>query len=428
MFDRSSDYGRLVVPAGNNDEPFHRWFRMKEAYSFGLFERLIKDSGDQSSGPLRVLDPFSGSGTTAISATSLAIGRKLESHVTLIERNPVLRIVSEGKAAGLLGGVKVARAIERELPSMLEKHAAMMKSRRSISTASVTLNNRSYYPPSHTRSLLALSQAVRSVEDRDARLVLQTCVASAVEPSGRLRRDGRALRYTPERRPASPIEAFSAALDRCLEDLKSVGDTGNLSSVTVLEGDARESDRCAPGPAYDWIVFSPPYPNNIDYTEVYKTEAWTLGCFDNVQAMKSQRLATVRSHTSLYFPDEYAFRSLDIVNEVQALINPLLNAVPSDRYERGRRQLIAGYADDMLRVFQSLRKLVHAESRLVFVVGNSVHGTGDSRLVIASDILLAALAELVGWQVEEIRVARELRRRTDDLGHARESVVCLRPA
>lgn len=426
--DRSADYGRLVIPAGNSDEPFHRWFRMKEAYSFSLFGRLVKDSGEALTKPFSVLDPFSGSGTTAVSALTAAAEYGTTAHVTLIERNPVLRIIAAGKTTGLLRGSDLATTIEAVLPSVLDVHSKLLLSRPRLTTLSVTLNNENYYPASHTLSLLALSQAVESVRDPDTRLILQTCLASAVEPSGRLRRDGRALRFAPERRPSPPEKSFKEAVDRCIEDLRTVASSNPASNVDVVAGDAREADRYVDGKLYDWIVFSPPYPNNIDYTEVYKTEAWALGCFEDAAEMKKQRLSTVRSHTSIYFPDEYAFRNMEIAERVEEIIAPLVRAVPSDRYERGRKQLISGYADDMLRVFLSLRKLAHDKTRLVFVVGNSVHGSGDARLVIAADVVLSALAELSGWQVEEIRVARELRRRAGDLDHLRESVVCLRPA
>lgn len=82
----------------------------------------------------------------------------------------------------------------------------------------------------------------------------------------------------------------------------------------------------------------------------------------------------------------------------------------------------------MLCVFQSVRGVVATDAYLAFVVGNSVHGAGERRFVIAADILLGAIAELVGWRVEEIRVSRMLRRRAEDLEHLRESVVILRPA
>jgi hypothetical protein len=196
--------------------------------------------------------------------------------------------------------------------------------------------------------------------------------------------------------------------------------------ANISLGDGRGRYSGLEGPTkYDWIVFSPPYPNNIDYTEVYKTEAWILGCYESAEDMRAQRLLTVRSHPSVRFNRRYAFESSPHAHVVESIIRPILRAVPEDRYKAGRLELIQGYADDMLTTLDSCRRVVANHGKLAFVVGNSAHGSGDDSFVIAADILMGALAELVGWRVADLRVARHLKRRTGDL--LRESVVILEP-
>jgi hypothetical protein len=335
--------------------------------------------------------------------------------------------VAQAKTAGFLRGVELASVVDRYRPRVLNEFSRQVRRWRELTTDSSTLNNTAYYPKAHTRALLALVRALRVVEDRDAVAVFQTCIAAATEPSGRLRRDGRALRFVPDRTPLHPLVAFGDAVDRCLSDLAAAAPRRTSAAVLLVDGDARRADVYTGGARFNWMVFSPPYANNIDYTEVYKTEAWILGCYEIAVSMKIQRLSTIRSHTSLYFPEEYSYQETELGDKVDRLISPLLAVVPGDRYERGRRQLIAGYVDDMLQAFLALRKVVVADGHLAFVVGNSVHGTGKSRFVIAADILLAAVAELAGWKVQEVRVARLLRRRAEDMEHLRESIVVLRP-
>ena len=62
------DFGPLVVPTGNATSPVHRWFHLKEAYSCRFFERVLRETDlGHERRRLRVLDPFCGSGTTAVS-------------------------------------------------------------------------------------------------------------------------------------------------------------------------------------------------------------------------------------------------------------------------------------------------------------------------------------------------------------------------
>ncbi len=178
----------------------------------------------------------------------------------------------------------------------------------------------------------------------------------------------------------------------------------------------------------DWVVFSPPYPNNIDYTEVYKTESWALEVYASEDDMRLQRLSTLRSHPSVLFPEEYHYPRSASADQVAALIAPILRCIPADRYAKGRTQLIRGYADDMFRVLQQARRQVRNGGHAAVIVGNSAHGEGDQRFVVAADLVIAGLAEQAEWMVEEVCVARMLRRRTDDDGWMRESVIVLRAA
>ncbi len=87
--------------------------------------------------------------------------------------------------------------------------------------------------------------------------------------------------------------------------------------------------------------------------------------------------------------------------------------------------MIQGYVDDMLCVFTRCRELAKPTSQLVFIVGNSRHGGEQDHFDVAADILLARAAELSGWTVREISVARTLKRRGVGSSRLRESVVTL---
>jgi hypothetical protein len=177
------------------------------------------------------------------------------------------------------------------------------------------------------------------------------------------------------------------------------------------------------------IVFSPPYPNNIDYTEVYKLEAWMLGLYADQASFTAQRWRTLRSHASLDFGDAPIGLSEAERKQVHKLIEPLLNAVPGDdRYAAARRRTISGYAYDMLQTLTHLRGAIAPEGWLVYVVGNSLHGgQGADGLLIAADLLIARLAEFAGFSISELAIARVPSRRRTSSPYLRESVVFGRP-
>src|SRR5205807_9949585 len=69
-------YGALVVPNGNAQRPFHRWFHLKESFSCDIFVHVLADAGLARRRKLTVLDPFAGVGTSLISALDWATQAK----------------------------------------------------------------------------------------------------------------------------------------------------------------------------------------------------------------------------------------------------------------------------------------------------------------------------------------------------------------
>ncbi|MFI7419066.1 hypothetical protein [Nonomuraea sp. NPDC049684] len=418
----SETYRRLVVPNGNASTPFHRWFHLKEAYSSQLFAQLVADSGFKTKDPLRVFDPYSGSGTTLLSALDFSADKNIPSDVRGVERNPFLWELSNAKVLGRISGREAAKSFQVALESVEKIFRDLRNSPLQV-PEQATLRNEAYFPRENVEDLIAIRLAIDACSEGLTRSLLRVCVAASVEACGRLRRDGRALRFVPNRQPRTAWSAFSERAAAVLQDME-VSEPLE-GSGTVILGDGREGSRGTG--EYDWIVFSPPYPNNIDYTEVYKTEAWVLGCYESPDDMKAQRQLTVRSHPSIRFNQGYSYLSTDVSEEVDAVIDPIIAAIPDDRYRSGRIEVVKGYADDMFRTLKSCRRSIAPKGHLVFIVGNSAHGAGDDSFIIAADVVMGALAELVGWRVAELRVARELIRRNADSEFLRESVVVLEP-
>lgn len=421
--DRVAEYGMLVVPSGNSDRPFHRWFHFKEGYSHALVEKLVAEKPKSAAGPLSILDPFIGSGTTLLSGIELLRDRADGSRLEGVERNPVMHIIAAAKLLGAAKGGELGERVQAAEQEFWSSYERILATAPAATTESATLNNASYFDAASVRSLISLGRAARMAHDEEVRTIFQACVAMSVEPSGKLRRDGRALRFQPNKTVRSPTDAVRSAIARVLEDMKTV-ESSFEGDVDLSLGDARSFRPDSPR-SFDWAIFSPPYPNNIDYTEVYKTEAWALELFQTSGDVRQQRLATLRSHPSVKFADDYLYASSDISSEVAALIEPILEAIPDDRYKPGRTQVVKGYADDMLAVLVNTRSLMAADGRCAIVVGNSSHGHASGQYVIASDLLIAGLAELSGWNVLEIRVARRPKRRKDPHGWLRESVILL---
>lgn len=423
------EYATLVVPTGNADAPVHRWFHFKEAFSCRLLDQILKDTEllvDRRE--LRVLDPYAGVGTTGTSlASAVQAGALAQSSIYGIECNEFLHLVSATKLLALQSPPDEFRSFAEHVIS------------RSLEVADsppipglATLNDGRFFEEDTVRQLLRLRQAIAAAEaegaDPVAVALARLAVGASVEAVGNIRRDGRALRYTPKLHRPTVVEAFRRKCRQIWTDLpaRPVKMLGR-----VIRGDGRSMNLIdARFSRFDLVLFSPPYPNNIDYTEVYKLENWVLGFIDHQEAFASQRLRTVYSHPSLLRREPLPAEDLSQTENalIEDLLAPVLAAIPHDRYFEGRRRMVRGYVLDMYRTVRSAARRVRSGGHVVYVVGNSVHGGGHGGFVVAADLLMARLAEYADLNVKRIAVARTLSRRSSNSNFLRESVVFLTPS
>lgn len=418
-------YERLVVPQGSSEQPVHRWFRMKEAYSHLLLSTVLSDIGHTDDSTLRILDPFMGSGTTAVSAMTLGL-----SHAPVvagIEVNPFLGLVADVKLRALGSMASERLAVAKILEDSLAHVLRVRRGRAPSAPKLHAFQQESYFAPPSLDRMMRMRANWLELDDGLARDLMAVALAATLEPMSKLRKDGRALRFEAGKTPEDPVEGLSSRVTAIAEDLRSIDSSGSglVRRGSSLVSADWESLPCPDG-TWDLCIFSPPYPNNIDYTEVYKLESWFLGLISSADQFRSQRKRTLRSHPSVLFdaPNPLALQiTEDLRKHVSSLNSAVSSAIPEDRYQKQRQRTVRGYLEDCAAVLARSFNALRPGGHLVYVVGNSRHGSAQE-FTVASDVLLAEIGSAVGFEVESVKIARDLHRRGRH-DHLRESVVFL---
>lgn len=427
LVEPAPEFANLVVPNGNAIAPVHRWFHLKEAFSLDLLHSLIVKLGLRERRNLRVLDPYTGSGTTAIALVDGVLASELRNPVFYgLEVNPFLHLVASTKLAAMQappkGFSRFASKIVQDALRSIAGEPALPKL--------ATFQRKDFFDSGDVQQLLRLSSSISKAEVEGAHplevALARLCLGSSVEPVSNLRRDGRTLRFSPKKSRPAPVDAFRARIANVVADLP---DSKIPVAGRVFLGDGRH---CAAidgrFDGFDLVLFSPPYPNNIDYTEVYKLENWLLGFISDGQEFRRQRENTVYSHPSILRADLLPSPQLSgSANQLlESIARALQRAVPLDRYHLGRVRMLRGYILDMYLSLKSAAERINPSGWIVYVVGNSAHGRSPQQFVVAADLIMARLAVAAGLHVERIAVARIPRRRRVDSPYLRESLVFLR--
>lgn len=415
----ASQFLNLVIPFINADAPVHRWFRFKESFSANLLAQILAELPVPLGKRFRLLDPFCGVGTVLVTSQELsAEGYKIEP--IGIERNPFIAFMANAKT----------RWHQIDHNNVLDLGKKLFKKSQSLSPDIPELSSlRSGRCISRhlSKRILALSQTIQNAGKSATHCALLLGLASAIEPVSYVRKDGRALRLV-ERKTKHLRGVLEERWRVIAEDslfLQSY--LPNAPSAKIVIGDGRRPSKFGiKRSSVDIIITSPPYPNNIDYSEVYKLELWLLGFIDNNNDFLRLRKKTFRSHPLCSEPEVTTEFSRAINRgRLGDLLQPALVRL-SDNPEHWRRKVLLGYVADMWTSLHEQHLCLRKGGYAALVVGNSLHGCSELPYLIPTDLIIAELARSIGFEVENILIARSLKRRLSGNHFLRESVVLLK--
>jgi DNA modification methylase len=389
--------GRRVSSLGTNAGagrlPFQDWHHFKEAFPPELVRRVVEMS------PIEVrncLDPFGGSGTTALCAQFLGIS------ATTIEVNPFLADLIQAKLTHYDADHLASELgeLERRLGQKVLRSAIDVE--HLPETFVEPGRNGRWLFHSHVadelgRLMAAISQ-VRNVEERRFfRVILGGVLVdvSNVVVSGKGRRYRRDWETRHEKGASTDLFIQRARL--AIMDVHRFADRPRVRAY-VRRGDAR---RVRLRRREDLVVFSPPYPNSFDYTDVYNVELWMLGYLqvrmDNVDLRRSTLSSHVQISRNFAAPPQGSSTLDRVVTALQRKREDMWSPwIPS---------MVGAYFSDLLRVINRVW-LALAPNGLCCVV------IGDSRYAgvrVESAKILKELAATTGWSIdvsEEFRVMK----------------------
>ncbi len=369
---------------------------MKEAFAPELIARAVRDTPGTVS---HIVDPFGGSGTTALAAQFLGI------RPTTIEVNPFLADLIEAK----VGTIDFRRAAS-ELRNVIE--AVALKDSQSVAPtfpgAPATFvepgkNGRWLFSREVARRIISIRSAIEAVPDPGCRRLFRVALGAAAIPVSNVTVSGKGRRYRSgwERNLISPDrvdQLFIENVSTALYDLRRFM-ARRCRDYVVLRGDARE---LVPSVGqHDLAVFSPPYPNSFDYTDVYNVELWTLGYLTGPKSNATLRKSTIRSHVQIFRDMTHGRISSRLLD--QTLLS--LREARSQLWNRHIPEMIGAYMADMIKVLDDLALGLRSQGRVYMVVGDSRYAGIEVNVAE----ILAEAAHSLSYRVARIEPCRSMR-------------------
>ncbi len=225
------------------------------------------------------------------------------------------------------------------------------------------------------------------------------------------------------------VGAFAAKVASMVNDLRIVKTLRRPGAAAVFEGDSRECDRII-GDAgidhVDYVITSPPYPTEKDYTRNTRLELIYLGFVRDRDSLRRIKGQMVRSHSKGIYKGDSDGRLVAHIPEVKAIADELREKVRGKTYGFAKQypRIIEEYFGGMYRHFLALSRIMRARGKAAYVVGEQ---RTYLQTFTPTGTVLARLAERpeVGFRVDDIFVWR-IRQGTTGSGNAiKEEIVVL---
>ncbi len=401
-------YDGPITFRSNEAEPVHRWWPYVQGYSAAFVRGVLERN---AIGPgASVLDPFAGSGTTLVEtrrAGARAVGVELLAPAVLASRV---------KTAFELAPDRLRRAVDTVVRSARTRRAGPPPFLR---------ETQRQFAPQSLEELLRLRAALPR-GDGPLPSAVRLAFGRILIPSSRLHRSP-CLGY---RRTAAddrtlPHERLTRAATTMATDLRALRPERSRwgPPADVQLGDARALG--VPASSIDLAVTSPPYVNGMDYVMNYKVDLAWLGYASSYAELRALRGAEVACD-NLPRPETAPYAALGAVPDpwlAEILPRMVQNLRGKRTYRRDdMHAVVHRYFADLVPVLQGVRRALRPGGRFVLVVGDSLlAGT-----YVPGDLILARIAERLGFVIEGVDVARSRRSGQRRSFTLRESVVTLR--
>jgi site-specific DNA-methyltransferase (cytosine-N4-specific) len=414
-------------------DSLHSWLKYKEGFSAELVDILLNEMGMQQGDT--VLDPFLGSGTTALVARMRGINS------IGFDIMPMSRIAVQAKSNITAYNVGELREFIKFLKKQTRPSGYKDKTRYIRITQDA-------YPDETASDIQFFTDTIKTAAFSEETKVLGIlCLVNSLESLSYTAKDGQYLRWdersdkviaTNKRRLSIGQEPLRVILNKgILPDTKTVlikGLEKTISDISSIQNEPEImlSDAAATfkqnsslfelplidGELVHGVITSPPYCNRYDYTRIYALELAYLGFGEEeVKKLRQELLScTVESKPKHEYLKEY-YISIGKARDYEAVVfmvrqNKALNEVlralefrksNGDINNSGVISMVRGYFEELAFIYYELFRICKRGAGVAFVNDN-VRYAGE---VIPVDYISTEIASQIGFIPEKIYTLKQ---------------------
>lgn len=409
----------------------HDWYLMPESYSEPLIvdaiERFGIGMGDT------ILDPFSGTGTTVVTAVLNGIDG------IGLEVNPFLCFASDVKLNWTVNlsdfRVTLTHLLDeaQRLLTSLSKEPSLFSPTMTSTVAQKAQTilsevDEPNMPRLHkwmtqivVQKILILRYLIETLVPEHLRPHFLLAMAAILRPASNMKLTPHAFGSNKRKADAPVYDLFAQKISKIHADLKHIQSTNNhIGKGQIVHCDARSADNIRNNiPLASLAITSPPYLNNLDYTMQTRMELFFLKFVNSMEELRSLRKTMVTCDAKAMYKDVKDSDEVKDVQSIQKIATRLKEVHSGKNWGWDYAFMTTQYFGGMFKVLKAVKPILKRRARFVLIVGESVH----SGVKVPVPDLLAELGEKAGYKTEAINVLRYRRSSSHDFELCESEVI-----
>lgn len=387
LFKEKNYYGTSATHTGGKGEVFHDWYPYLEGFSSSfvssVFEKYLSNAK-------KILDPFSGIGTTPIYLTINGI----KSYYC--EVNPVLQhlVISKSQVLNLdrIEKIKLVNKIEK-IKKNLKNLNIENKDIELDKNYKFLFNKSIFFESSNYLLTLKFKSFSRKISNKLLKSLFDIAVYSSLLSASLLKRAGdvrfKTKKDLKNKKIPSILKLVIEKLDLIQRDLERINKpkvTPKLICINSKDLINIKSEKL------DGVITSPPYLNGTNYFRNTKLELWYMEHINEKISLRDFRNETITAGIN----DVSSKTNKEVISEVKILYEKL----KKNSYDRRIPQMVSDYFFDMKKVAQGLKKQVKKNGILCIDIGDSIYNkihvqTDELLIKIFSNLNLKLLDNII---------------------------------
>jgi len=390
----------------NSEGICHKWYNYLEDFPYRLIEEKIKEY-KISEGSL-IAEPFAGSGTTNVTAKFFNIDS------VGFDANPLMTFISKVKTAWDIDAEKfrssAVHIADQFLQNIHDFDSLGLDKDFTGRMPKKELNQ--WLSPALQKEVVLLKHCIRKIKDDKIRdLLLLAMSKSCLDASYVSFCPG--TTFYPFREKE---EFWNLFTNKVIDIYNNLEILKNLKipfgKAEIINDTCLNAGRYIKPDSTDFIITSPPYPNDLEYTRQTRLEMYLLDFVHNMNDVQKIKRAMVKGSTKLIYKESSSEQYISDIESIQKVAEDIYEQTKDKNWGFDYPRMVREYFGDMYLCMKEFYPLMKESSHFLLVVGDQ---TIKNIYIPVCDILME-IAYKIGYK----KAHKELFRIRRSTGHNME--------